>query len=63
MLSVKEKNDMTYKKLLTELLKMDDESLNQNVTIQFSDEYYPVAKLANDNSGVLDDGHSVLILE
>jgi hypothetical protein len=49
---------MTYRDLLNLLSKMDNETLNQNVTVGFQDEFYPANVLfADDTQSVLDEGH------
>lgn len=49
---------MTYRDLLNLLSKMDEESLNMTVTVNFEDEYYPAKiVIADDNQSVLDVGH------
>lgn len=55
---------MTYRDLFNLLSKMNDENLDQNVTVEFDGEFYP-AKIgfADDNQSVLDEGHPFLAVQ
>lgn len=55
---------MTYRELINLLSKMDEETLDMNVTIHFEDEYYPAkVSFADDNQSVLDIGHPVILVQ
>lgn len=55
---------MTYLDLLKALEKMRKETLNQNVTISFEDEFYPATiRFADDTQSVLDEGHPFLAVQ
>jgi hypothetical protein len=55
---------MTYRDLLNMLSKMDEETLNQNVTVGFQDEFYPAkVGFADDNQSVLDVGHPFIAVK
>jgi hypothetical protein len=56
---------MTYKELLEMLSKLNQEQLNQTVTMHhhFSDEYYPVSQCGIVcDTDVLDENHFVLMV-
>ena len=49
---------MTYRDLLAVLSKMDNESLEMDLTISFQDEFYPAdLKFADDDQSIIDLGH------
>ena len=56
---------MTYKQLLEQLMLLDDEQVNQSVTIHdiTNDEYIPVSTTATTSEAdVLDENHFYLII-
>jgi hypothetical protein len=57
---------MTYKELLDQLMMLDDEQINQTVTIHdpYEDEYIAVVHTATTSEAdVLDENHFYLVLK
>ena len=51
---------MTYRKLRDFLEAVDDDVLDQTITIRCDDEYFPSVPRFPDTDGILDNGHLVL---
>jgi len=59
------KNPISYRQVLALCQAMNDEGLDQTVTVKYDDEYLPVFEfnLEYNSEGVLDDPHFVLFTE